>query len=295
MTKKRGGSGGLSRRAALAMIGGGGLLGVSSTGAFDQVGADRAFNISVDNENALLDVTLLQDSFEVLEDSEISPDLLKIENQSSESERASEDPGITFNSVKIKSPGYNRYVQFELNTEDLANGLTPDSSVTIPGTISGKRSTASSIPITLTVTANSDDDGIVIETTRTIYISVDASGYEPGTCPVTFTDSNATKGENINKKVENENVDGDIESNSKLTIKANGDSSTVSIKGNVSSSKKIDIKSQGGTITIGGDVNASKVSIKALQGGSVTICGTVSDKNPNITKNQGGSVSINEE
>ena len=179
MTKKRGGSGGLSRRAALAMIGGGGLLGVSSTGAFDQVGADRAFNISVDNDKALLDVTLLQDSFEVLEDSEISPDLLKIENQSSESERASEDPGITFNSVKIKSPGYNRYVQFELNTEDLANGLTPDSSVTIPGTISGKRSTASSIPITLTVTANSDDDGIADNTEGTD----DADGDEESVAP----------------------------------------------------------------------------------------------------------------
>ncbi|WP_133304639.1 hypothetical protein [Halonotius aquaticus] len=293
MARGRGGSGGLSRRAALALISGGGLLGISSTGAFDQVGADRAFDISVDDNDALLGVTLLEESFEVSEGAEIRRDLLKIENRSSDSTESSEDSKIEFNSVKIEAPDYNRYVYLGINTEKLDGGLAPETSVTIPSTISGKKSTTSSIPIKLTITASSDEEGIVIETTRTVYISVAASGYEPGTCPVTFTDSNAIKGENVSKSVENENVDGDIESNSKLTIRAKGDGSTVSIKGNVSSSKKIDIKAQGGTITIGGDVNSDKVSIKALQGGSVTICGTISDKNPNITKNQNGSVSIN--
>jgi len=56
MTKKRGGSGGLSRRAALALIGGGGLLGISSTGAFDQVQGQRPFDLSVNDDNALLGV-----------------------------------------------------------------------------------------------------------------------------------------------------------------------------------------------------------------------------------------------
>lgn len=56
--KKRSGGGGLSRRAALALIGGGSLLGVSSTGAFNTVDGKRPFAVSTSNDpNALLGLT----------------------------------------------------------------------------------------------------------------------------------------------------------------------------------------------------------------------------------------------
>ena len=53
--KSRGGGGSLSRRAAIALIGGGGLLGFSGTGAFSQVDSDRPFSASTaEDDNALL-------------------------------------------------------------------------------------------------------------------------------------------------------------------------------------------------------------------------------------------------
>ena len=321
MTKKRGGSGGLSRRTALALISGGGLLGISSTGAFDQVGADRAFDISVDDNNALLGVTLLQDSFEVSEKSEINPDLLQIENQSSESEGASEETGTTFNSVKVEVPQYNRYVQFELDTEDLDDGLAPDSSVTIPSTISGKKSTTSSIPITLTVTASSDDEGIVIETTRTVSISVAASSYEPGTCPVsvnvggdalpeqesegsiTVTDQDVAEGIDAggsatitargNRPVI---IGGNVKADGSISIAANGNDTTVIIDGDLEAGGAIDI-SGNGSITIGGGVNADgDITITARGNGTITICGEVESDDGDLTTTENGnnaSVSIN--
>lgn len=60
--ESRGGGGGLSRRAAIALITGGGLLGISGTGAFGQVDGDRAFSVSTaDNANALLKIDGLKD------------------------------------------------------------------------------------------------------------------------------------------------------------------------------------------------------------------------------------------
>ena len=51
----RGGGGKLSRRAALALIAGGGILGFTGTGAFDTVNANRGFDVSTaDDDSALL-------------------------------------------------------------------------------------------------------------------------------------------------------------------------------------------------------------------------------------------------
>lgn len=61
--KSRGGGGNFSRRAAVALIGGGGLLGVSSTGAFTQFDGDRAFAVSTaSDENALLKIEGLNEN-----------------------------------------------------------------------------------------------------------------------------------------------------------------------------------------------------------------------------------------
>ncbi|TQQ82587.1 hypothetical protein EGH24_03810 [Halonotius terrestris] len=49
-------SGKLSRRAALLLIAGGGLLGVTAAGAYDQVSARRLFGIGVDDNNALVGI-----------------------------------------------------------------------------------------------------------------------------------------------------------------------------------------------------------------------------------------------
>ena len=53
--KSRGDGGKLSRRAALALIAGGGILGLTGTGAFDTVNANRGFDVSTaDDDSALL-------------------------------------------------------------------------------------------------------------------------------------------------------------------------------------------------------------------------------------------------
>jgi len=52
--RKRGGGGGLSRRTALALIGGGGLLGIGGTGAFDQVKSNRRSTVSTVEDNSAL-------------------------------------------------------------------------------------------------------------------------------------------------------------------------------------------------------------------------------------------------
>jgi hypothetical protein len=52
--KRSGGT--LTRRVALGLIGGGALLGITSAGAFDQVEANRGFDISVADETALVGI-----------------------------------------------------------------------------------------------------------------------------------------------------------------------------------------------------------------------------------------------
>lgn len=54
--RSRGGSGGLSRRAALALIGAGGFTAVGASGAFDSVSADRRFNLPVGGGNELIGI-----------------------------------------------------------------------------------------------------------------------------------------------------------------------------------------------------------------------------------------------
>ena len=46
----------LSRRAALVLLGGGGLLGITAAGAYDQVELRRAFGIGVSNDGALVGI-----------------------------------------------------------------------------------------------------------------------------------------------------------------------------------------------------------------------------------------------
>ena len=61
--RSRGGGGKLSRRAAIALISGGGLLGLTSTGAFTQVDGNREFDISsASDENAFLSIEGLDEN-----------------------------------------------------------------------------------------------------------------------------------------------------------------------------------------------------------------------------------------
>lgn len=60
--KSRGSSGGLSRRAAVALLGGGSLLGLSGTGAFSQVDGNKPFSVATAGDaNALLRIEGLKD------------------------------------------------------------------------------------------------------------------------------------------------------------------------------------------------------------------------------------------
>lgn len=79
--RNRSGSGGISRRTALTLLGGGGLLGVGVSGAFDSVRGDRPFDVGVSgDQNARLVIDLHEPSGshgEVVT-------LLELENQASE-------------------------------------------------------------------------------------------------------------------------------------------------------------------------------------------------------------------
>jgi|APHM01.1.fsa_nt_gi hypothetical protein len=70
--KKRGGDGKFSRRTALMMIGGGGLLAVSGTGAFTQIEGDRGFSVNTTTDpNALLGLSDVSNNAEVSNEGDV--------------------------------------------------------------------------------------------------------------------------------------------------------------------------------------------------------------------------------
>lgn len=153
MARKRGGSGGLSRRTALALIGGGGLLGISSTGAFDQVRGQRPFDLSVNDDNALLGITVLSPI--EISNSPATVDILELQNRF---------PDADLTEISVSSDSA------VLSVEDLANvSLQPGESQTVRGDVS--MSESGSETISLTVAADTGTERI--EATRSITINAD--------------------------------------------------------------------------------------------------------------------------
>ena len=300
MAPRRGGSGGLSRRAALALIGGGGLLGISASGAFDQVGANRPFDLSVDDENALLGIEVFSPI--EIDTSPATVDILKLQNRFPDAEltelTVSSDSGI-------------------LSVESLAGvTLQPGESETVRGTISVSESGQSIVDLTVTATTETER----IETTRTVEVNATIAGYEPGTCPVsinvgadalpeqesvgsiTVTDQDVADGIEAGGSVSVTAtgnmlviIGGDVEADGSISIATSGNDSTVIIDGDLEAGGGIDI-SAGGNITIGGDVEADgDITISAQGNGTITICGEAESDDGDITINErgNGSVTIN--
>ena len=299
--KRRGGGGGLSRRAALALIGGGGLLGISSTGAFDQVRGQRPFDLSVNDDNALLGIAVFTPI--EINSSPATVDILELQNRF---------PDAELTELTISSDNT------ILSVESL-DGLTlqPGETETVRGTISVSESGQSVVNLTVTATTGTER----IETTRSIEITATVAGYEPGTCPVsvnvgadalpeqesegsiTVVDQDVADGIDAGGSVTITGIGnrpviigGDVEAEGSISIAANGRNTTVIIDGDVEAGGAIDI-SASGNVTIGGDVEAEgDITIAANGNGTITICGSVESDNGDLTTTENGanaSVTIN--
>jgi len=161
--KSRGDGGKLSRRAALALIAGGGILGLTGTGAFDTVDANRGFDVSTaDDDNALLGIDI---PAEVTMPVGSSEELFSLENQA----------GVQL-SVQVESP--EDWLDIETAVRE---GETVDTggSISISGTVSAGGSGTASVRITATEIASaSDESGISIQATRTILINITSESGE---------------------------------------------------------------------------------------------------------------------
>ena len=146
--KTRGGDGSFSRRAALLMIGGGGLMAVSGTGSFSQVDADRGFSAeTASDESALLGIKTFDVNFYNTNNDE---KILELKNRT----------GSTVN-ITFTEPGFLEIEQ----VGDLRSGVWRDVEAKATKERSG------SGPVKITITAESDTTSITA--TRTIEVDTD--------------------------------------------------------------------------------------------------------------------------
>jgi len=257
MPRGRGGSGGLSRRAALALIGGGGLLGVSSTGAFDQVQGQRPFDLSVNDENALLGVEVF--SPVEISSSPATVDILELQNRFADSE-------LTNLSVSADS---------DLLAVESLSGVTlqPTEKRTVSGTVSTDESPTQAVTLTITVSTDTEQ----IETTRTVDVVADLATGLPDGCPVSLNitvdvGDSATDGNSVSGDITNKDISGDITVGGDIEIKnsrVNGNV-TATNDGDVTLSNNTEIN---GSVTADGDISVKKTTVgKGLDaGGDLTV------------------------
>ncbi|TQQ79832.1 hypothetical protein EGH24_10090 [Halonotius terrestris] len=269
--KSRGGSGGLSRRAALALIGGGGLLGISASGAFDQVGAQRPFDLAVDDDNALLGI----ETFGPIEvtQSDVTVDVMELHNRF---------PDAVFDSVSVTTDSSILSISDPLERgETLAN----DERLTVRGRVESDRSRTANVELTITVSGSSER----IETTRTITVAVDLRGQLPEGCPVSLDISVSVGDDALGEQTSdgdlsltNEEVDGSV-----TTTAGSGGSLDIrntTITGDVIADGDISLRNA----TVGGDVRTREDSEGTISlenttvGGSIVGDSDVTSRNSNV-------------
>jgi len=236
MAPGSGGSGGLTRRAALALIGGGGLLSVSASGAFDRVDANRPFELEVDDENAVLDI----ETFSPIEvgSSGEEVDVVELHNRF---------PDASFDSVSVTTDSSILSI-----IEPLERGETLDNGerITVRGRVESDRSRTTNVELTITVSGSSER----IETTRTVEVVARGTG-SPDACPVSPVVNASVKNNaggpissDGDRTVKNEDIDGDVvttpDSEGDITVK------NATITGDVIADGDIDITNA----VVGGDV-----------------------------------------
>ena len=173
--ESRGGGGSLSRRAAIALIGGGGLLGLSGTGAFTQVDGSRPFSVATATDaNALLAVEGFDE-----DETYNSPHTVTLENQLSKTLDNNNTVSIENGNLKFESGGQS------LEMETLDPGDEDSFKLVIPNKEDGEDDVEVSSKITILYKGS----GTTVEITRQITITSDNSteedsstGFNPSSC-----------------------------------------------------------------------------------------------------------------
>lgn len=242
MTRKsrrdRGGSGSISRRTALALLGGGGLLGVTVSGAFDSVRGDRPFDVGVSGDG---DARLVIDLENPSGSNGDTLTLLELENQASGS--------FSDLDVTVTSTG-----SLGLDVEEpLGPGETfdPGGAVSIVATVSCTEDVTETVDLEI-VTSGPNER---IEATRSIDVTCRGDFQGPIQVPACDLDSTGSEADvHIGRNDTSDGIAGEYD---------------VYVSGGASVAGDIDVT---GTVDL---TNGASVSGGVTAGGSITMSGGV--------------------
>jgi len=162
----RGGGGKLSRRAAIALIAGGGTLAISGTGAFTQAETPRRFSVTTAaDENALLGIRAVDVTFTQIGQTKT---ILELNNQTNSTVSLDDSNGVVKNTVH----------NF-LAITDYPSEIQPtDGWVSVKARVREKRNNQN--PVEVTINARSDSTSI-----SAVYTVAVATDLTIDGCPVT--------------------------------------------------------------------------------------------------------------
>jgi molybdopterin-binding protein len=267
--KSRGDNGKITRRAAMALIAGGGTVAISGTGAFTQAKVPRKFSLATaTDENALLGIKTVDVTFTQTRQTKT---ILKLNNQTNSPVSLDNRNGIVVNTVH----NFLNIVEYPLEIEP------DDGWVDVRAQARKKRKNET--PIELTINAESDSTSI--SAVYTLNINTDISRSLPKGCPVTpsvtVSVDDSAQSTVTNPGSLNKNVDGNvlISNGNDLDLTSNN---TVSISGDIKGSSTGNIKLRNDKV--GGDIisssgknvklkHASAVDGYVKAGGSITVNG----------------------
>jgi len=180
--KSRGGGGNISRRAAIALIGGGGLVGISSTGAFSQVDNSRGFGVSTATDaNAQLRIVGLEEGGKYEEGREfritnrLSEPLTDNRVSSKNGDLIIEPVGNQDSTLDVGETD-----KFKITTSGETSGETGSYEVLFPNGGSPCLSTGQG-EISDTITIQYSGAGTTVDLSR--QISISSTSNDPGDCP----------------------------------------------------------------------------------------------------------------
>lgn len=288
--KSRGGGGKVSRRAAIALIAGGGTIAISGTGAFTQTDAPRKFSVTTTtDEDAFLGIRPVDVTFTQTGQQKT---ILELNNQTSSTLLLDDRNGVEKNMV------YNF-----LSITDYPSKIEPtDGWVGVEARLRARsrKKRKTQTPVELTINAESDSTSVSV--VHTVNISTNLSRGLPKGCPINpgitvSVDDNAqntvTNPTTLSKDVDGDVIisnGNDLDLTSNSTIRISGSirgSSTGNIKlkndkvgNNITSSPGKNIKLQqgstvdgyvkaGGGITINGKQKSNSVVSKYIEANSI--------------------------
>jgi len=273
--KSRGGGGKLSRRAAIALISGGGLLGLSGTGAFSQVDSNRVFDVATaSDENALLGIKTTGVEFTQIGQTKT---ILQLKNQTDSTITLDPKDGVEKNTIH----NFLSIIKYPREIKPADDSDNPEEDwVDVKANIIKKRNNQN--PVELTINAVSEET--TISAVRTLTVRTDVSQSLPSGCPigpnVTVSVADA-QGTVTNPGSLQGDVDGDV-------LISNGNdfditsASTINISGKIAGSSTGNIKIQNDNVgesiisSPGKNVEVkgiSSVGGEIIAGGGITVKG----------------------